>query len=29
MEREADEAVAAGRVAAFENVDNFLDDLDS
>jgi AbrB family looped-hinge helix DNA binding protein len=29
MEREADEAVGAGRVATFENVDDFLDDLDS
>jgi AbrB family looped-hinge helix DNA binding protein len=29
MEHEADEAVAAGRVATFEGVDDFLDDLDS
>jgi antitoxin MazE len=29
LEREADEDVAAGRVASFENVDDFLDDLDS
>ncbi len=29
MEREADEDIAAGRVATFENVDDFLDDLDS
>jgi hypothetical protein len=29
MEHEADEDVAAGRVTTFENVDDFLDDLDS
>ncbi len=29
MERDADEAVGTGRVATFENVDDFLDDLDS
>ncbi len=29
MEREADEAITAGRVESFENVDDFLDDLDS
>ena len=29
MEREANEAITAGRVESFENVDDFLDDLDS
>ncbi len=29
MEREADEAITAGQVESFENVDDFLDDLDS
>jgi antitoxin MazE len=29
MEREGDEDIAAGRVESFENVDDFLDDLDS
>ncbi|HVA05522.1 MAG TPA: AbrB/MazE/SpoVT family DNA-binding domain-containing protein [Acidimicrobiales bacterium] len=29
MEREADEAIDSGKVAAFENVDDFLDELDS
>jgi antitoxin MazE len=29
MEREAVEAVGAGRVATFENVDDLLNDLDS
>jgi AbrB family looped-hinge helix DNA binding protein len=29
MEREADEDIAAGRMASFESVDDLLDDLDS
>lgn len=29
MEREADADVAAGRTARFDDVDSFLDDLDS
>jgi AbrB family looped-hinge helix DNA binding protein len=29
MEHEADEAIAAGRVAGFDNVDDFLDDLEA
>ena len=29
MEREADEAIADGRVTAFDNVDDFLDDLEA
>jgi hypothetical protein len=29
MEREATEEITAGRVASFENIDLFLDDLNS
>jgi AbrB family looped-hinge helix DNA binding protein len=29
MEHQADDAIAAGEVASFENVDDFLADLDS
>ena len=29
MERDADDHIAAGKVASFENVDDFLADLDS